>query len=199
MDWTITQVIGHNVRTKRDALGMTAAVLGERLGEIFGKPWPRQTIYMMESGDRAMVAHEVLAVSHVLEIPLAQLFLPPADVRTVTTGTLAIPAESLASDLSASSDEQMQRIARSVRALDKSQRALQGMVSAQYVLVSDAKQAVLNQPSVQIEGHDDILSVLSNFNIQRASEYYEPETEELPESGLLGRLQGAEENQDGGS
>lgn len=181
MNWTMAQVIGHNVRAQRDALGMTAAALGEKIGDALGKPWPRQTVYMMESGDRAMVAQEVLALSQILDVPMIQLFTPPADIEGVTAGTITVPAESLAAQ-AASDDEQMNRIARSVRALDKSQRALQGMITAQYVLVADAKQAVLGQPALQLEDGDDILATLRNFNIQRADEYYEPEAQELPDA-----------------
>lgn len=72
---------------------MTAAVLGERLGSAVskdGKPWPRQTVYMMESGDRAMVAVEVAAVAEILGMSLADLFAVPDDAGAVQAGSLEI-------------------------------------------------------------------------------------------------------------
>ncbi|WP_417373440.1 hypothetical protein [Glutamicibacter protophormiae] len=93
MKLTITEIIGRNVRARRQDLGMTAAVLGERLGSAVskdGKPWPRQTVYMMESGDRAMVAAEVAAVAEILEMPLMALFAVPDDAGAVQAGSLEI-------------------------------------------------------------------------------------------------------------
>lgn len=95
MDSTLPQVIGHNVRQRRDALGITAAALGEKVGQVLGKPWPRQTVYLMEGGERAMIAAEVAALAHVLGTTPAQLFTPPIDVAIVQVGNLAIDSESL--------------------------------------------------------------------------------------------------------
>jgi len=36
---------------------------GRRIGEYFGKPWPRQTVYMMEQGKRRLAAEEVVAIA----------------------------------------------------------------------------------------------------------------------------------------
>ncbi|MCZ9884059.1 helix-turn-helix transcriptional regulator [Arthrobacter sp. B2a2-09] len=90
MQWTMPQVIGHNVKTRREALGITAKALGADVGAVFGKAWPPQTIYMLEAGDRAMIAQEVVAVAHVLETTPANLFTPPLDVKVVTAGNLIV-------------------------------------------------------------------------------------------------------------
>ena len=92
---TMTQVIGQNVKARREAAGMTAKQLGEELGKLFPKvkdgktvvkPWPTSAIYMMEAGDRSMIADEVLALASILETTPAQLVTPPIEVRAVQLG-----------------------------------------------------------------------------------------------------------------
>ena len=90
MQWTMPQVIGHNVKTRREALGMTAKSLGAEVGEVFGKAWPPQTVYMLEAGDRAMIAQELVAVAHVLQTTPANLLVPPLDVKSVVAGNLVV-------------------------------------------------------------------------------------------------------------
>jgi len=95
MNWSVTKVIGQNVRARRDELGMTAASLGESIGEIFDKPWPRQTVYMMENGERAMTANDLVAVAHVLQTTPAQLLAPPIEAKVVHVGNLMVGREML--------------------------------------------------------------------------------------------------------
>ncbi len=91
-EWTPAEVIGDNVKNRREALGLTAAAVGEKIGELTGKAWPRQTVYQVESGNRAMVADEVVALAHVLNTTVPQLFIPPARVEEVHIGGVEGPA-----------------------------------------------------------------------------------------------------------
>jgi transcriptional regulator with XRE-family HTH domain len=93
----MAQVIGHNVKTRREQLGMTGDELGQRAGGALssdGKPWPRQTVYMVERGERAMAAAEVAVLAEVLDIPIAQLFQAPSGAD-VTAGTMPVSPETL--------------------------------------------------------------------------------------------------------
>lgn len=170
MNWTMPQVIGHNVKAKREAMGMTAAALGEKIGEVFGKPWPRQTVYMMESGDRAMVAQEVVALSQLLDMPLMQLFTPPADVEAITAGALSVPAESLLAQ--PTDDEHMMRLAQTLRALDQTRGKLFTLSQQQYVLLADAKNALLGKPPMERPQGDGLMDGVVNHIIQGADEHY---------------------------
>lgn len=184
MNWTMTQVIGHNARVRRDALGMTAAALGERVGAAFGKPWPRQTVYLMEAGERAMVAQEVLALSQILDVPLAQLFTPPADVDHVTAGSLSVPSESLAAEVV--NDEHLTHLAQTLRALDKSRGELFALAQHQYVLIADAKNALLGKPPLDLSYDQETAhpaEMAAKWMMQGADKYYEEEEGESDGKG----------------
>lgn len=100
MEWTMPQVIGRNIKDRRESLGMTAKTLGEKMGAAFPKkgvdvtkvtkPWPTSAVYMMEAGDRSMIADEVAAISQILDISLVQLFTPPRDAEKVRAGEITI-------------------------------------------------------------------------------------------------------------
>ncbi|HCG56404.1 MAG TPA: XRE family transcriptional regulator [Brevibacterium sp.] len=134
------RVIGHNVRARRDALGITAATLGQRVGDALGKPWPRQTIYLMESGERAMIAAEVAVLTQILDTTVADLFTPPAEVETVTAGSLTIPAENLSAPVGGDADAAA--LADDLRALDRSRGEILAAVRAQEELLGNARSAL---------------------------------------------------------
>lgn len=119
VELTVAQVVGLNVRQRRDQLGMTAAELGAKVGEAFGKPWPRQTVYLMESGERAMVAAEVAALAVILDVSVPSLFRPPAEPDRVTAGGLEVPAETLAG-----SEPDLDELARLLRVISGSSQEL---------------------------------------------------------------------------
>lgn len=96
---TITQVIGQNVKQLREEARITAKELGARMGAAVntdGKAWPPQTVYMLESGDRALVAAELVALAIELNVPILRLMQPPAVAgETITSGELKVPRELL--------------------------------------------------------------------------------------------------------
>ena len=92
---TPAQVIGENVKAAREARGMTAEAFAERVGEILGSTWPRQTVYLLEAGGRRLAAEEVVAIAIVLDVSIADLFTPSAEVDTVQVGKQSFPRDRL--------------------------------------------------------------------------------------------------------
>lgn len=100
MAWTMPQVIGRNIKERRESLGMTAKSLGEKMGAAFPKTgtnetkiikaWPTSAVYMMEAGDRSMIADEVAALSQILDMSLVQMFTPPMEAKKVQAGDISI-------------------------------------------------------------------------------------------------------------
>lgn len=175
MEWTLPKVIGHNVRQRRDALGITAAALGEKVGEVFGKPWPRQTVYLMENGDRAMVAAEVAALAKILDVTVADLFTPPAEAESVTVGTLIIPAEELAAPLGGDAD--MEALAHALRALDRTRGELSSLTGAQQWFLGQAKAALQGKPAPQPPKGEGVMDEAVRFMIASAEDKYAGEHE----------------------
>lgn len=95
MNWDMPKVIGHNVRQRRLELKMDAADFGQEMQKLLGKPWKRQTVSALESGDRAMTANDVTILAFVLNTTPAQLFTPPAGMQTVQIGHVALDRSAL--------------------------------------------------------------------------------------------------------
>jgi hypothetical protein len=191
MLWTVPKVIGFNVKNRREALGMTAKTLGQKMGEYFPKvakngavepkPWPTPAVYMMEAGDRAMVAQEVAALSRILYIPIAQLFTPPSDIEVVTVGSLEISSEAL-SVQGGEVEEQTWEAARSIRAIDRSTKKMSMLVNAQMFMVEDAKNALMGKAPTPRSESDDVRDIFVNMARAEANTFYEDEPSELGNS-----------------
>jgi transcriptional regulator with XRE-family HTH domain len=82
----IEEVVGQRVAELRAPTGMTQAELGQKLGELLGKPWSRQAVSAAEKGGRAFTAAELLALAYVLEVPVGRLLTPPLGALTVRLG-----------------------------------------------------------------------------------------------------------------
>jgi transcriptional regulator with XRE-family HTH domain len=80
----IEDVIARWITEGREASGMTQLQLGERLGEILGKPWPKQAVSAAEKGRRAFTAAELVAFAVALGCNVETLLQPPMDVDEVT-------------------------------------------------------------------------------------------------------------------
>ncbi|MGO2312559.1 MAG: helix-turn-helix domain-containing protein [Brachybacterium tyrofermentans] len=98
MSSSIPEIVGRNVKTRREKLGMTAKTLGEHLGRCFPrkgpdpKPWPTSAVFQLESGGRSMTPEEVAALAQVLDCPVSDLFALDDDVEEVRIGALTVPA-----------------------------------------------------------------------------------------------------------
>lgn len=73
----VEEVVGRRIRDIRDSQGMTQELLGQEIGKLLGKPWPRQTVSLAEQGRRAFTAVELVAVARVLGVYVGHLFTPP--------------------------------------------------------------------------------------------------------------------------
>lgn len=80
----IEDVIGRWITEGREETGMTQADLGERLGELLGKPWSRQAVSAAEKGRRAFTAAELVALAVALGCSVEDLLEPPVDVQEIT-------------------------------------------------------------------------------------------------------------------
>lgn len=168
--WTMPRVIGHNVRVRRDALGITAATLGQRVGEALGKPWPRQTIYLMESGERAMIAAEVAVLTQILDTTVADLFTPPAEVESVSAGSLTISADALAAPVGGDADTAA--LADDLRALDRSRAEILTAVRAQEELLGNARTALRGDDLAEVDGETAVGRYM-NASRAAANRFYE--------------------------
>lgn len=91
----IEEVIGMNLRRVRERRGENQAEFGEWIGQGLGTAWKPQTVSAAEKGRRAYGAGDLVALAHVLDVPVSDLLEPPGDVETVTAGTVEIPASAL--------------------------------------------------------------------------------------------------------
>ena len=80
---TPEEMVGKRVAEIRDSRGMTQQLLGELLGELLPKPWPRQTVSGAERGGRAFTAAELVAIAHVLQVPVGALLVLPIDAERI--------------------------------------------------------------------------------------------------------------------
>lgn len=87
----IEQIIGANVARLRTAQGISQTRFGERIGELTGQPWSRQSVSNAERGDRGFLAADLVILATVLRVPAAALLTAPEDVETIEAGDVSIP------------------------------------------------------------------------------------------------------------
>jgi transcriptional regulator with XRE-family HTH domain len=75
------EMVGRRVAEIRERLGMTQQQLGEALGPLLGKPWPRQTVSSAEKGKRSFTAAELVALAIVLRTQANRLLLAPMELE----------------------------------------------------------------------------------------------------------------------
>jgi hypothetical protein len=175
---TPAQVIGQNVKRLREHR-MTAEVFGARIGEIFGKPWPRQTVYMLEQGQRRLAAEEVVAIAFLLDVSIADLFVPAADVDEVQVGRWRLPRERLLTQGQKDS-EQLYEVARHAQALHRSIPEFFHLLRAQQLVIGDIDNALRGEPpwSPPEPSDDPALRGLHSTlrrQYERAQSWYQPE------------------------
>lgn len=76
----VEELVGRRVREMRELRGMTQEQLGAAIGELLGKPWPRQTVSAAEGGRRAFTAVELVAIARALSFYVGALFTPSWDM-----------------------------------------------------------------------------------------------------------------------
>jgi len=65
--------VSYNVRTYREALGISQVELGHRLTAVSEKPWHRQSVWAAENGGRAFAIFDMLALMEVLGVSFEDL------------------------------------------------------------------------------------------------------------------------------
>lgn len=132
---TPEELVGRRITEFRERLGITQQQLGERVGDLLGREWPRQTVSAAEKGKRAFTAAELFALAHVLDTWASRLMVPPVDAPVVTmpSGT-----ELRGLDLTAPSRDMTYAL------LDSAEAALR-MVNAVYEARIAADQVTLTQ------------------------------------------------------
>lgn len=174
MEITAAAIIGRNVKERREALGMRAKTLGEMMGAHMGKegkPWPPQTVYMLEAGERAMVAAEVVALAEVLDLRVADLFAPPAGVTEVTAGTLRVPAVRLA--VPTGEDTDWETLADVFEAVGEVREGLYRDVMALWQIVDDARAAIRGEGLPEAPRGEGVRDTLARSVIEEVDDIYE--------------------------
>jgi len=155
----------------------------ERIGEIFGKPWPRQTVYLLEQGERRLAAEEVVAIAVVLDVSIDDLFTPNTDVDDVQVGRLRIPRERLVAQ-GRKDSARLYEVARHFQALTRSLTDNSETLSAQLRVMDDLQRAFSGKPSTEVPPevpsgpHAGLKSFLAASRwraYERAQTWYEPE------------------------
>lgn len=73
-DITIEQLIGKNIKSKREQMGLSQAEFGTRVGDLLGTNWQPQTVSAAERGKRQFTAAELMVLAHVLDKSPESLF-----------------------------------------------------------------------------------------------------------------------------
>lgn len=178
------QVIGYNVKTRREALGMTAEDLGERLEPYLRNKWPRQTVYLLEQGNRRVTADEAVALAHILGTTVADLFTPGPEVDAVIVGDKVIEREALLVEASESEGE----LFRHFQALLRARRDVSALTAAEDVVLANLDDVFRGKaPTTPDDVDTDTTNVILNASnmtrlraMERAAKWYEPEVKGEP-------------------
>lgn len=76
----VEEVVGRRIREIRERQEMTQGQLGQEVGRLLGRPWPRQTVSLAEQGRRAFTAAELVAIARALQVYVGHLFTPSLHV-----------------------------------------------------------------------------------------------------------------------
>ena len=82
----VEEVVGWQLRERREALGLTQEQLGGQLEPLLGRPWSRQAVSAAEKGDRSFGAAELVALAAVLQATVGDLLKPPVQAAGVDLG-----------------------------------------------------------------------------------------------------------------
>jgi hypothetical protein len=141
---TPAQVIGENVKALRKPR-MTAEEFGNRIGEILGKPWPRQMVYLLEQGGRSCTAEDVIAMALVLDVPIADLFIPSMSVDEVQVGHQRVRREQLLTQGEKDSDP-LREIARHIQVLLRTHNEVARDLNTQLFVITNIDNALRGKP-----------------------------------------------------
>ena len=113
----IEDVIGYRIAESREQAGLTLAALGQALGELLGRPWPRQTVSTAEKGRRSFTSAELVALAIALEVPVGRLLTPPIEAESVSLADTSVSRRTVVAFTSASPEVTAENIEQQVRGL----------------------------------------------------------------------------------
>lgn len=87
----IQELIGRNVRQAREEADLSQRELGQRIGNVLGKPWHPQAVSAAEKGGRDWAAEDLVAVAFVLGRTIESLFHVPNGAKP--SDILDLPGE----------------------------------------------------------------------------------------------------------
>lgn len=79
----IEEVIGRRMAEVRELNEFTQEQIGQRIGEVTGKPWSRQAVHSAEKGNRQFSAADLLVIAQALGTTVPRLMTPPLATREV--------------------------------------------------------------------------------------------------------------------
>ncbi|UZG58006.1 helix-turn-helix domain-containing protein [Rhodococcus opacus] len=79
----IEEIVGERIRATRDSRGWSQAEFGQMLEPFLGSAWPKQTVSGAERGKRSFTVSDLVALSHVLDVPVGNLLRPPLGVDEI--------------------------------------------------------------------------------------------------------------------
>jgi 8-oxo-dGTP pyrophosphatase MutT (NUDIX family)/transcriptional regulator with XRE-family HTH domain len=82
----VEEVVGWQVRERREALGLTQEQLGKQLEPFLGRAWSRQAVSAAEKGERSFGAAELVTLASVLRMTVGDLLRPPVQETVVDLG-----------------------------------------------------------------------------------------------------------------
>jgi 8-oxo-dGTP diphosphatase len=82
----VEEVVGWQVRERRERLGLTQEQLGRQLEPYLGRAWSRQAVSAAEKGERSFGAAELVALATVLRATVGDLLRPPVQETAVDLG-----------------------------------------------------------------------------------------------------------------
>ncbi len=93
----IEEVIGHNIRARREERRLSQEELGRQVGKLLrGDDWPRQAVSAAEKGGRGFSAAELVVFAFVLNVSMERLFrLPPGETSIHLPQGVGIDREAL--------------------------------------------------------------------------------------------------------
>jgi transcriptional regulator with XRE-family HTH domain len=89
------QLVGRRVKEARNGLQMSQKLLGQQLKDYLGREWSPQAVSVAEHGGRQFYAAELLALSAVLEQPVAWFLTPESRDQIQMPGGRVVGQEDL--------------------------------------------------------------------------------------------------------
>jgi transcriptional regulator with XRE-family HTH domain len=96
----VEEYVGQRIRDRREELGMSQAEFGRSVGDVLGKPWPRQAVSAAELGKRSLGVTEIVVIANVLQTRPGRLLMPPVGVAELEMpGGAKLPAHAWGPDV----------------------------------------------------------------------------------------------------